>query len=238
MNNNTTFYLKGFLLGTTISLCFLGISLLFAWTEPSSNPPNGNVASPLNVGSTSQIKSGKLGIATDGIDPNYGLTVGNSGNQLGIKASGFSYFEKDIQVGTTVIKSDGSVSTNLNADKIDDYDAADLLAAAGQCPYSECYVSCQSNNDASCDTGYTRLVLTCAGTGCGNCNSHINTLQFVSGCVIGWKSWTSAGCGSYGAYSCEYLQIGLGGITTQGSAFCYDGWNQANLPSSCAICCK
>jgi len=68
-------YLKGFLLGITISLCFLSISFLFAWTEPSSNPPNENVASPLNVGSVSQTKQGDL------ILPNLSLNAtGNEGD--------------------------------------------------------------------------------------------------------------------------------------------------------------
>jgi hypothetical protein len=70
--------------------------LIFAWTEPSQNPPGGNVPAPINVGSTDQVKSGKLGVATDGVDSNYGLTVGNSSNSLGIKTSGKSYFEKEV----------------------------------------------------------------------------------------------------------------------------------------------
>jgi len=55
---------------------------------------------PINVGSADQVKSGKLGVATDGIDTGYGLTVGNSSNSLGIKASGKSYFEKEVFFNT------------------------------------------------------------------------------------------------------------------------------------------
>jgi hypothetical protein len=74
--------------------------LVFAWSEPSQNPPQGNVPAPINVGSADQVKSGKLGVATDGIDTGYGLTVGNSSNSLGIKASGKSYFEKEVFFNT------------------------------------------------------------------------------------------------------------------------------------------
>jgi hypothetical protein len=95
-------YFKGFLLGLIFALLILGFSFLFAWTPPSSNPPSGNVDSPLNIGNSSQIKLGKLGIATDGIDSSYGLTVGNSGNQLGIKTSGNSYFERNIYGGNLI----------------------------------------------------------------------------------------------------------------------------------------
>jgi hypothetical protein len=35
--------------------------LIFAWTEPSQNPPGGNVPAPINVGSQEQIKSGTIG---------------------------------------------------------------------------------------------------------------------------------------------------------------------------------
>lgn len=37
-----------------------GISMVLAWTEPSANPPSGNVAAPINVSSTAQTKSGNL----------------------------------------------------------------------------------------------------------------------------------------------------------------------------------
>lgn len=38
------------------------ISIIYAWTEPSQAPPGGNVPTPVNVGSTTQYKSGALGI--------------------------------------------------------------------------------------------------------------------------------------------------------------------------------
>jgi hypothetical protein len=71
---------------------------IFAWTEPSQTPPGGNVPTPINVGDSDQVKSGKLGVATDGIDSSYGLTVGNSTNRLGIKSAGNSYFERNLSV--------------------------------------------------------------------------------------------------------------------------------------------
>jgi hypothetical protein len=49
--------------------------LIFAWTEPSQNPPGGNVPTPINVGSTAQTKTGNLTL------PNLYLNaVGNEGN--------------------------------------------------------------------------------------------------------------------------------------------------------------
>ncbi|MFH1129201.1 MAG: shufflon system plasmid conjugative transfer pilus tip adhesin PilV [Patescibacteria group bacterium] len=39
-----------------------GIHLIFAWTGPTTNPPDGNVAIPLNASSAEQTKSGALSI--------------------------------------------------------------------------------------------------------------------------------------------------------------------------------
>lgn len=36
------------------------IGVVFAWSEPTANPPNDNVATPLNVGSGRQTKAGDI----------------------------------------------------------------------------------------------------------------------------------------------------------------------------------
>lgn len=90
--------ITAFLISTAI-LSFAFGYFIFAWTEPGNLPPDGNVSPPINVGSIEQVKSGKLGIVTSGIDPGYGLTVGDSSNLLGIKSSGNSYFERDLRIG-------------------------------------------------------------------------------------------------------------------------------------------
>ena len=46
-------------------VCFTVVSSSFAWQTPGNTPPNINVAAPLNVSSTSQYKSGNLGIGTN-----------------------------------------------------------------------------------------------------------------------------------------------------------------------------
>jgi hypothetical protein len=60
-------------LAMSILVSYLG----FAWTEPSQNPPQGNVPAPLNVGPEPQIKEGGLWIAlnptlTTGLIVQYG----------------------------------------------------------------------------------------------------------------------------------------------------------------------
>ena len=50
----------------TIALCSLALTPLIAsaWTGPTASPPNGNVAAPINVGTTAQVKNGGLGVNT------------------------------------------------------------------------------------------------------------------------------------------------------------------------------
>ncbi|MBC7074457.1 tail fiber domain-containing protein, partial [Candidatus Parcubacteria bacterium] len=55
---------------------FLSILVYAQWNPPSASPPSGNVPPPINVGSTNQAKTGKLGVQTSGVDSNYALTVG------------------------------------------------------------------------------------------------------------------------------------------------------------------
>ena len=107
-------FLLAFVIFIDLAFCFLAL----AWTEPSLPPPQGNVPAPINVSGEGQVKlyeddthKGWLGIATDGYDPSYGLTVGNSTNQLGIKTSGDSYFEGDLTIR-------GNLKLNNVADNI------------------------------------------------------------------------------------------------------------------------
>lgn len=54
----------------------------YAWTGPTGTPPADNVAAPINVGDTSQIKSGGLGVGSLVVS---GGTVINSGTQPGLQ---------------------------------------------------------------------------------------------------------------------------------------------------------
>jgi len=64
---------------TVAIILSLGASVAFAWTGPTATPPSSNISAPVNVGSTSQIKTGGLWVNSLGIDA--GLTVGG---KLGI----------------------------------------------------------------------------------------------------------------------------------------------------------
>lgn len=51
------------LIGGIIGTIFAS-TLVIAWTGPTSAPPNGNVAAPINVGTTAQVKNGGLSVNT------------------------------------------------------------------------------------------------------------------------------------------------------------------------------
>ena len=52
-------------------------ALSFAWTAPTASPPGANVASPINVSSTAQLKNGTLGVNALGV---FGNTILNGTN--------------------------------------------------------------------------------------------------------------------------------------------------------------
>jgi hypothetical protein len=75
-------YLQNNLLSFLLVVIFVSFFILtigLAWTEPNAAPPGGNIAAPLNVGDTGQVKSGGLTLNWKG--GQYGLIVaaGNVG---------------------------------------------------------------------------------------------------------------------------------------------------------------
>ena len=111
-----------FLIFSVLVICFGVAFYIIAWQEPSQTAPEGNISTPINTGSLPQSKSGRISATEfyDVNDSNYYLNPDGSSNLSG-----------DLNVGNIVIKKDGSISTNLNADKVDDLNAADLLAQSG-----------------------------------------------------------------------------------------------------------
>ncbi len=122
--------------------------------------------------------SGKVGIGTS--TPSEELDV--SGD---IQASG--QLKSTVAAGTAplVVSSDTKV-TNLNADKLDGYDAADLQAGgSGYIDWSDCEVKkqcIQGSNTVTltCSSGYTLVVATCHDSGYHS-NSSMRTKCYLSG---------------------------------------------------------
>jgi len=68
-NNLLTFFL------VVILISFFTLTIGLAWTGPDSNPPNGNIAAPLNVSNVGQVKLGGLTLNWNGNETSIGLIV-------------------------------------------------------------------------------------------------------------------------------------------------------------------
>jgi len=134
--------------GVLVTLFALGF-YIFAWQEPGAAPPAGNVAAPLNTSATAQTKTGNLTI------------------------NGVLTTLQNLIVNTLTIKGDGTISTNFNSDKVDDYHAADLMAAGGGGAFElSCgwIISASGNSVPSvgsctpiaCPTGYVTSGISCS----------------------------------------------------------------------------
>lgn len=85
-------FLKRFSYAFAILCALLCASAVAAWNGPASAPPSGNVAAPLNVGSTDQVKAGgltatKFHVAV-GSANDYGMWEGGNVLKIGEWASG------------------------------------------------------------------------------------------------------------------------------------------------------
>lgn len=65
---------------TLVALVFSALQsvrMVSAWTEPTTNPPGGNIGAPINEGSATQTKSGYLNISGGGTYGTGGIGIGN-----------------------------------------------------------------------------------------------------------------------------------------------------------------
>ncbi len=133
----------------TVAMLFLAGFVAYAWTEPSVAPPNGNVDAPINVGPNAQTKAGDF-------------TVNGVVKTL-----------KDLIVGSVTIKSDGSVSPGLNAEK-----AENSQKLGG---YSARDVSESGSVTGTITLGGSFYGGVCGGWGCNSCICVENTTCSVQG---------------------------------------------------------
>ncbi len=111
---------------------------LAAWTVPPSNPPSGNIAAPVNTGTTNQIKTGGLGVSS----LNAASSLDGGGNVVG----GVVRAENQMRADLYCDASGGNCFT------------PDLVGAGGgqSCTYETQTISgCQSA--PSCPAGWTAV---------------------------------------------------------------------------------
>ena len=98
-----TLSIISFILGT------ISIGVAYAWNEPTAAPPGNNVAAPINVGSTDQVKNAGLGVNSLAVFGN-SLFGGSAGSNAYLNFGGTSgvngYGIRD-NAGTLEFKNDG-----------------------------------------------------------------------------------------------------------------------------------
>ncbi len=76
-------------LSVIITTLFVGVIAFASWNEPGGNPPTGNAPEPINVGSSTQTKTGSLTVGDD-----------FNANLMHSIAPGSNTFFGDVTVGT------------------------------------------------------------------------------------------------------------------------------------------
>jgi len=102
------------ILPAIILATFFTVFIVYAWTEPSTSPPGGNVAAPINVSGNAQIKAGPLqvngfrNIGNTILDGNVGIGTAAPGSMLNIKGANTapSNAVLTIQSGNTAVVAD------------------------------------------------------------------------------------------------------------------------------------
>ncbi len=188
-------------LSAVIIVGLLIAGYVFGWVTPSQDPPEGDLDAPLDTSDTAQTKSGDLTI-------NGTLTLGSQ--LISQVASGTAPFSID---SPTLV-------TNLNADKLDGYDAADL--SAGGTP--DWYVTSDTYNgenaDTACASGYhmcfagewlgrqVNTDLNCDGCWDEGAWYDNNSDSGASSCQGDCLNWTSSSDTEYGSYLDAYVYQG------------------------------
>ena len=67
---------------SVLILSFAAGVFIFAWTEPSLSPPEGNVPTPINVGAEPQAKAGRISATEFGDSNNPSYFLNPEGNSL------------------------------------------------------------------------------------------------------------------------------------------------------------
>lgn len=130
-------------ISAVLALTFIAVAPVAAWTGPSTAPPGGNTAAPINSSGMTQTKAGYLGVNGGYTGGYYPFSVSNTGASswtaifnwpyntatghgilVGSSASGYSQFENGSGYYSLLAYSSYGLYTNGNVYASDIYDAA------------------------------------------------------------------------------------------------------------------
>lgn len=195
-----------------IAALFIAVPAL-AWTGPTQSPPNGNVAVPINSGSTGQTKTGDLGILGR---VGAGTYTPNSGFQLDVYKSGWKAYFHGPDGGITIGPSNSGwahIYSDNGASQPFIFNTTIWSIPGGFSSYSTADLTLQtngttrvtvksSNGAVGINTTDPEGTLDVNGTLCikGDCiSAWPSTAAFTGAYVPTYATWNSSGTGGGGA---------------------------------------
>ena len=181
--------------------------LALAWTGPTQAPPSGNVAAPINVGTTDQIKNSGLGVNTLAVFGNailsgtsrylnFGTLAGESG--YGIRDSGGTMQFKNSggswMSATTTIQNFFSSGANNTVSQIKFADGTTQTTAAGGTASGTVGGGC-SGNGSGWGNGSGCSATSCSSSVVGTCSAGYTPYKIEPGSYSCAGGNTDCGCG-------------------------------------------
>ncbi len=212
-----TSYRSLFLSLTLILLAFFATSLLSAWTGPTAAPPGNNVAAPINVGSTDQIKDGGLGVNALAVFGNQILSGSSLYLNFGANSGSEGYGIRD-NGGVMEYKDSGGTWTPFSSLTTEEEDEVTQLHNgthdSGDCALAGGTLRAISGGDylcefagSSCVAGWTKLS-NWSSTQSRSCSgSNSNGCSGATSCSTGNHAFANTA-----PESCTYRSSGLEGV--------------------------
>lgn len=164
-------------------ILFASVPVVLAWTAPTATPPNVNVAAPINVGTTAQIKQGFFGLYGTGAgmaiskaDTSYSLlndlslgVRGKIGADLYCNADGTRCADIDQLIGNSVVNNYSTTTQNGCRYEQTTFDV-NVKIAAGNNKAATQTVNLIAGTWTVVGSGQS---VKCGGSACGNHGIHI-----------------------------------------------------------------
>lgn len=164
-------------------ILFASVPVVLAWTAPTATPPSANVAAPVNVGTTAQIKQGFLGLYGPGTgmaiskaDTSYSLlndlslgVKGKIGADLYCNSDGTRCADIDQLIGNSVVNNYSTTTTNGCKYEQTTFDV-NIKTAAGNNRTASQTVNLIAGTWTVAGSGQS---VKCGGSACGNHGIHI-----------------------------------------------------------------
>jgi len=144
----------------------LGISYVMAWTGPTSTPPDGNTPTPINIGTTDQVKNGGLGINA--------LSVFGTGylGKIKVNTTGDTGSWELYTNGDTYTSGTLRADTDMRSAKYCDINGANCkttsqMGGGGTAVWGSCYYT-KASYSGKCNSGYFLVEMDRAWCGSGS----------------------------------------------------------------------